>query len=40
MFLYVLELYKSEAKRAARKWKLYAATQDTAIDKPLLDRPV
>jgi hypothetical protein len=31
MFLYVLELCKSEAKRPARKWKLYAATQDTAI---------
>jgi hypothetical protein len=31
MFLYVLELCKSEAKRTARKWKLYAATQDTAL---------
>jgi hypothetical protein len=34
MFVYVLELCKSEAKRAASKWKLYALyapTQDTAL---------
>jgi hypothetical protein len=38
MFLYVLELCKSVAKRAgrgeevhARKWKLYAATQDSPL---------
>jgi hypothetical protein len=35
MFVYVLELCKSEAKREevrARKWKLYAATQDSPLD--------